>query len=141
MHLRRALLLFAIVLVLAALAASISAPRSDDASEPPSGLTEEAAPAPARPSAGELRFSAEGKPVTRKLDAGAPARISVSVEEPGQVELEGLGRTASAVPGTPAVFELFANEPGRHAVVFESARTDERERVGTLVVERTSPDR
>ena len=63
------------------------------------------------------------------------------MDEPGQVELEGLGRTASALPGTPAAFELLVSEPGRHAILFESARTDERKRVGTLVVEQRQAKR
>ncbi|MBA2342936.1 MAG: hypothetical protein H0V85_05685 [Thermoleophilaceae bacterium] len=137
MHLRRALLLFAIVLVLVALAASIAAPqREEESAEVLPGLTDAPESRSPRPGGAprKLDFSTKGRPRTRELDAGAPGRVRVAVTEPGQVEIEGLGRTGAAVPGTPAAFDVLTSSPERHRIVFEPAATDERKRAGTLVI-------
>jgi hypothetical protein len=137
MHLRRALILFAVVLGLAALAASVSQPRRDqERREPPPSApgTPEAAPGPGGPRPARLRFSQRGKPATRRLRAGRPAMVSVEVSEPGQVDVEGLGLTAPAEPLTPARFDLLADEPGAYEVRYTPAGRDESEVVGTLKV-------
>jgi ABC-type glycerol-3-phosphate transport system substrate-binding protein len=143
-HLRRALLLFAIVLGLAAIAASVSRPR--DSSEPtepprpPASATEteqapSATPGPeGPPAATELTFFA-ADPGPQRLAPGQAATVYVEVEEPGQVEIEGLGMNASAQPLTPARFELLTRAIGRYPIAFLPASAQgERVEAGTLVV-------
>ena len=112
-HLRRALLLFAIVLGLAAIAASVSRPRSGSdqtdsfQAAPPAGEKERApsaAPAPeGSPPAAQLTFFARD-PGAQRVEAGQAATVFVEVEEPGQVEIAELGVSAVAEPLTPARF-------------------------------------
>jgi glycine cleavage system aminomethyltransferase T len=137
LQLRRALILFAVVLGLAALAASVSQPRGgEERPEPPPSSTRapEAGPRPEGPETSRLRFSQRGKPATRELLAGRSAVVTVEVSGPGQVELEGLGLTATAEPLTPARFDVLAGEPGRHEVRFTPAGRNESEVVGVLRV-------
>jgi hypothetical protein len=143
-HLRRALLLFAIVLGLAAIAASVSRPpeesseRTERPSAPPTGADEEAptvSPGAAAPSGGtlELTFDA-GREQTRRLDSGQPATVLVEVDEPGLVEVPELGLSAPADPLTPARFELLVSDPGRVELAFTPAAADASEAAGTLLV-------
>jgi hypothetical protein len=140
-HLRRALLLFAIVLGLAALAASVSRPRDDSGPERTSPSTTEAErPPTASPSpdgdspAVELTFFA-GDPESQQIRAGQAATVLVEVEEPGQVEIADLGVSAPAEPETPARFDVFTRETGRHRITFVPAGEEhEQLHVGTLVV-------
>lgn len=140
MHLRRALLLFAIVLGMAALAASLSRP-VDRRERTPSGerrdtapATASPAPAPSAPSS--LSLDASGRDSVR-LSAGEAATLEVSVDEAGSVEIPGLGLSASADEVTPARFDLLAGEPGRYELLFTPAANDAAEPAGRLVV--TSP--
>ena len=147
MHIRRALLLFAIVLGLAAIAASVS--RSpDDSGEresQPAVTSEEEAPSPsvspgnATTVAGvrELVFEAD-RDQTRQLDAGQPATVLVEVEEPGLVEISGLGLSAPAQPLTPARFEILTSNPDRFDITFTAVEDDFPGPAGTLVVRETS---
>ena len=150
MHLRRALLLFAIVLGLAAIAASVSRPRE--------GVSERATPAPGFPpptetdqtptvspgSAGPSRpltqvtFDDSARKPTRRVPAGQATTVLVEVDEPGQVEIPDLGLSAPGDPLTPARFEIFASESGSHEVLFTPAAGDESREVGMLAIE---PDR
>lgn len=149
MHLRRALLLFAIVLGLAAIAASVSrspeesgereaqpAVPSDTADVPEPSIS----PGDASPVAGarQLVFDAE-RDQTRRLDTGEPATVLVEVEEPGLVEIPDLGLSAPAERLTPARFEVLAPDPGRLAITFTPVDDDATGAAGTLVV-RTSVD-
>jgi hypothetical protein len=122
-HIRRALLLFAIVLGLAALVASLSRPvedRRDDTT--PSGssgpATATPSPAPSVPSA--ITFDA-AKDQTKTVSEGSAATIQVSVPEPGTVAIPGLGLSAPAEPLTPARFDILATDAGRFEVVFAPA--------------------
>ncbi|MBA3261165.1 MAG: hypothetical protein H0T69_01550 [Thermoleophilaceae bacterium] len=144
MHLRRALLLFAIVLGLAAIAASVSRPRdasdrSDQIQSAPtttdSGQAPTASPAPdGAPETVELTFVA-GDPHPQRIQAGQAATVLVEVEEAGQVEIEGLGMSAVAEPLTPGRFEILTPTIGRHPITFTpAAGVEERRRAGTLVV-------
>ena len=144
MHLRRALLLFAIVLGLAAVAASVSRPRTESPGDGAGGgqptATEQqgpptAAPGPADPAAPvELTFFA-ADPGPQRINAGQAAIVHVDVEEPGQVHIEDLGLSASAEPLTPARFDVFTRATGRHPVTFEPAGDEAvPEQVGALVV-------
>jgi hypothetical protein len=139
-HLRRALLLFAIVLGLAALAASVSRPgeESDERADrpPASQQTPSVSPGnePESVETVELVFVAE-REQTRRLDAGQPAAVLVEVDEPGMVEIPDLGVSSPADPLTPARFEVFVPDLGRFDVFFTPAGMDLREDAGTLVVQ------
>ena len=133
MHLRRALLLFAMVLGFAALAATISqAPRreSKSRSEPSASLPRASVSGP-----DQVRLRGTGRPKTIRLRAGSSSTLVVSVPEPGQVELENQDLVAPAEPSTPATFPL-SLEPGRYRVVFTPADSDEQRTVGALVARR-----
>jgi hypothetical protein len=132
MHLRRALLLFALVLGLAALVASLAPPPPERRSTPkrPSPTGERPrAQARERPG-GPVRV--EFGRGTRRVDVPAHVIVTVRVPSVGQVELPGLGQVSSAEPSTPATFDLFLGGQGRHEVVFAPAEGPSR-RVGTLV--------
>lgn len=134
MEIRRAILLFAIVLGLAALAASVSRPPDRRQQTPGSSATIPPAPASdARPAA-RLRFTAGSPRERRRLDPGRPAVVLVSADQPGQVELDGLGMNAPAEPLTPARFEVLADQPISVAVRFTPAGADAAQLVGTLDV-------
>ena len=147
MHLRRALLLFAIVLGLAAVAASISRPRgASDPLRSPTSTTQQqpttpsASPAPGgsapagSPTPVELTFPA-GAPHTRRIQAGQSATVLVEVAEAGQVGIADLGMSAVAEPLTPARFDVLTTTVGRHPITFAPAgAADQKQRVGTLVV-------
>jgi hypothetical protein len=138
-HIRRALLLFAIVLGMAALVASLSRPPEErTATEPREERArgaETAAPeppaadAPPRP----VSFDA-GSTERRRLPAGRAATLEVSVDEPGSVEVPGLGLSASTDEHTPARFEVFPTRPGRYEILFTPADGDESRPAGTVVV-------
>jgi hypothetical protein len=143
-HLRRALLLFAIVLGLAAVAASVSRPRSDSGTSapfrPPATTTERseapptATPAPGGPAPVELTFFA-AEPRAQRIQAGQAATVFVEVKEAGQVEIADLGMSAAAEPLTPARFDVLTQATGRHPITFlPSADQAAVQRIGTLVV-------
>ncbi len=146
MHVRRALLLFAIVLGLAALAASLSRPRDDEPSPPPEQATtstpaEEPAPE-ASPreeptevadTSGTIAMDADAEE-TRRLEAGRSASVEVTVDKPGQVAIPELGLTGAADPLTPARFDVLVNTEGRYPIEFTPAGTGESGAAGTLIV-------
>jgi hypothetical protein len=144
-HLRRALLLFAIVLGLAAIAASISLPPEEsgdraDRSPPPPATERDETPTVSpgiEPAAGptvEVVFDAEREQV-RRLDTGQPATVVVEVAEPGLVEATQLGLSAPADPLTPARFEVLVNDPERVMLVFTPVTDDTPKPAGVLAVE------
>ena len=147
MHLRRALLLFAIVLGLAAIAASVSRPRDttgERATTPPAvpqATETERAPtaSPGSANAAEplaaVTFDNPEREPTRRVAAGQATTVLVEVDEPGQVEIPDLGLSAPGEPLTPARFEVFSAEPGTHEVLFTPAAADEPDEVGTLAIE------
>ena len=133
MHVRRALLLFAIVLGLAALAASLSRTNEDDPLKPETAprsepTTPRVSPAPAPAPPEELAFDAAEDDV-EELDEGRPATV-----EPGQVEIPLLGLSAAAEPLTPARFDVLPSESGRYELTFTPAAGDESRPAGTLDV-------
>ena len=149
MHLRRALLLFAIVLGLAAIATSVSrSPEESGEGEPPPAVRSDTGEVPepsvspgnATPTTGgiqELVFDA-GRDQTRRLDAGQPATVVVEVDEPGLVEIVNLGLSAPAEPLTPARFDVLTSNPERLAITFTPADGDTPGDAGTLVVRETA---
>lgn len=122
MQIRRVLLLFALVLGLSALVASIAPPPEtrDEAADDSTVSTSPAPPAmvthPAR-----VDFSARaasGPPETRRVREGSSFVLDVSVPKPGDVVVDGLGLRQSADPLTPARFAVLAEPPGRYSVRF-----------------------
>jgi hypothetical protein len=136
-HIRRALLLFAIVLGMAALAASLSRPPEERSStqprkqQAPSQVT--AKPLPAANPPVVLSFDALTDE-RRRLRVDRAATIEVSVDEPGSVELPDLGLTSSADQYTPARFDLLPTRAGSYVILFTPAQGDESRPAGTLVV-------
>lgn len=140
------MLLFAIVLGLAAVSASLVRPptagRQGGAPEEPAterGRAPTARPGTGRPRRGsqEVRLDAGERARSQRLASGRPAVVTVAVERPGQVEIPELGLTAAAGPHTPARFDVLPDEPGRHEVTFAPAGGGSPRLVGALeVVER-----
>jgi hypothetical protein len=141
-HLRRALLLFAIVLGMAALVASLSRPidqrRDRTTSEtpapagPPTATPGPAAgPEPGLPET--ISFQASERE-SRKLPAGEAATVEVAVTQPGSVDIPDMGLSSAADPVTPARFDVLATRPGRYRLVFTPARGEQPEPAGSLVV-------
>jgi hypothetical protein len=138
-HLRRALLLFAIVLGLAAIAASVSRQPQESgerAERPPAAAPEEtpSVSAPPERSTVELTFNAE-REKSRSVDSGRPATVFVEVDEPGLVEIPDLGLSSPADPLTPARFDLLVSKPDTYRIVFTPAAGDAAKPAGVLVVE------
>jgi hypothetical protein len=140
-HLRRALLLFAIVLGLAAIAAAVSRP-SDDPDDGAASTSPSTAGSPTAGS-GTAEAPSNGDPVrlrfaigsgAQKLAAGQAATVLVEVHEPGQAEITGLGLTAAAEPLTPARFDVLVQSPDRYPIWFTPAGGGEAVEAGTLVV-------
>jgi hypothetical protein len=136
-HIRRALLLFAIVLGMAALAASLSRPPEQRTSTQP---REQQAPStvtarPLPPVNPPLVVSFDAlTDEERRVPVDRAATIEVSVDEPGSVEFPDLELTASADQYTPARFDLFPTRTGSYQILFTPARGDESRPAGTLEV-------
>lgn len=137
-HLRRALILFAVVLGVAALAASVVEPRrpAPDVVAPPSvgsGTAPDAGGSAASPDAATLSFDAS-EPRTHTAGDRQALTILVSVPAPGLVEIPELGLIAQGDPLTPARFELLAKDPGSYAITFSRGAGQTPAAAGTLVV-------
>jgi hypothetical protein len=74
---------------------------------------------------------------TRRLPEGSAATIEVSVDEPGSVQIPGLGLTSAANPLTPARFDILASDPGQYELFFAPATSETPEPAGKLVVTST----
>ena len=139
MHLRRALLLFAIVLGLAAVAASVSRPRDDD----PPATTDRQQSQTVEPSELQGEDAPGSVDVTfvvdharaHRIEAGQAATVVVEVPEAGQVSIDSLGMTSTAEPTTPASFDVLTSAAGRYPITFTPAGSSESLSAGTLVVE------
>lgn len=130
MELRRALLLFAIVLGVAAIASSIARPPDGDddqaATDRGGGAGTRTGPAaaepvPESPQPTTIEFEPAAKPQTRELEVGQPATVRVEVETPGEVSIPSLGLTEPAEPLTPAVFDVRVTDPGSHEITVQPA--------------------
>jgi hypothetical protein len=113
MHLRRAVLLFGLVVGLAAIVAAVAPkPKSDTLLQAPA-----TPPAPQPVSAPTARVSislAAERRVRRHVPPGAHLILTVEVADPGDVSF--LGSVQAAEPGTPAVFDLVMPRSGSFAV-------------------------
>ncbi|MGH3016674.1 MAG: hypothetical protein ACRDNN_17140, partial [Gaiellaceae bacterium] len=67
------------------------------------------------------------------VETGRHVVVTVTAAEPGEVRIDSLGLVAFATPQTPAVFDLFATNPGEHAISFAPV-DGEPKPAGTLVV-------
>ena len=105
------LLLFALVLGLSALVASL-APPPETADDDPAETTATRAPTPSLP------HRTVALPGSRRVPVGARFTLEVPVREPGDVVVDTLGLRQSADALAPARFELLADRPGRHEVEF-----------------------
>ena len=115
-HFRRAILLFALVLGLAALAPAAPAPPADVVPR-------------------NLPFGG-GSARVRRARTGEHVVVSVASEAGGVATIPKLGRTGSAAPDAPARFDLLAPQPGRYDVMLAASGSSEPRRVGTLVTRR-----
>jgi hypothetical protein len=149
MELRRALLLFAIVLGLAAIASTI-ARAPDRGGDESTDTAASARPAESEPSASSpgaktpqpttIEFRNRAKPQTHTLEQGQPATVLVDVETPGQVDIPSLGLTDTGEPLTPAMFEILEVKPGSHAIMVQPAASETLpSKVGTLKIVPVSP--
>jgi hypothetical protein len=132
MHLRRAILLSALVLGLTALVAVVSPSRQPDQTAvlpAPSVSPAEALP---REVVVDARAGARGPRVVR---ARVNEHIVVSVlsARGGLAVIPRLGRAASVSAAAPARFDLLAPAAGRYAVMLTPSASLESRRVGTLI--------
>jgi hypothetical protein len=142
-HLRRALLLFAIVLGLAAIAAAVSRPHDTSRRDgrlgtapttTAQGGVPTVAPSKSAPRPAQLTFIA-ADPRAQRIRVGQAATVLVEVEQAGQVEIADLGMSSVADPLTPGRFEVLTHAVGRHSITFTPAGApSEGRRAGTLVV-------
>jgi hypothetical protein len=131
MHLRRALLLFALVLGLTALATAVApTPKSADNS------TVEAPPdRPALPPPTVVTFQApakHGHVPHRTISATANVIVQVESAQGGEASIPGLAQLGTVAVGAPAVFNLLDVNPGTYDVMFQPALGTPA-RVGRLV--------
>jgi hypothetical protein len=137
-QLRRALLLFALVLGLTALATSIApGPRSGAPSVPapppqPGGTTATALAPAGVPT---VSFVAPAKPraPVRAVRVGEHVIVVVTSADTGQASIPALGRTASVQPQTPAAFDLLIATAGRYEVLFTPSLGGPIVAIGTLL--------
>ena len=115
------MLLFALVLGLVAVVTSLAPPPSERDSDPapPVETPESEARGPAKRNI-RLAAPARGRPRLRPVATGTRLTVLVSVQEPGDVEIEGLGLRQTADPRAPARFDLLAAPAGRYRVTFHT---------------------
>jgi hypothetical protein len=132
-HLRRAILLFALVLGLTAVAAAVSPSRDEEPGPPPPPSTSTPA-ASVLPREVELEALESGRPEVVRARQGERLVVLVTSAQGGIVRIPKLGRTDSVSTSAPARFDLLAPPPGRYDVLLElSAGPSEPRRIGTLV--------
>jgi hypothetical protein len=121
-QLRRIVLLFALVLGLVAVVTSLAPPPSERESDPapPVEAPEPEAQGAAAKRSIRLMAPARGRPRLSPVATGTRLTVVVSVEEPGDVEIEGLGLRQTADPRAPARFDLLAAPAGRYRVSFHT---------------------
>jgi hypothetical protein len=135
MHLRRAVLLMALIfMVIAIVGALVPVPRERVArvAPRPAPLPHPAPGAPVRTLS--LRFPAPSAPPRLRVEGDSHVVLQVATSEPGQATVDPLGLIAPAEPDTPARFDLLATRPGSYPVEFEPAAGGPARTVGTLTV-------
>jgi hypothetical protein len=122
MHLRRAVLLMAMVLAVVALAeALVPVPRERRAErrQPPP-------PAPPPRAAVDVRtitvrYPARGPIRPVRVAAGTHVVLEVATAAAGEASVAGLGLVQPAEPDSPARFDILADRPGTYTVDFDPA--------------------
>jgi hypothetical protein len=132
MHLRRAVLLMALVLgVVALVEALVPVPRERRATG------EARPPAPPRTAAPvrtlTLRYPSPRRVPRLRVATGAHVVLEVATSVAGQASVDGLGLVQPAEPATPARFDVLAARPGNFGITFDTA-AGRSARVGRLVV-------
>jgi hypothetical protein len=130
-HVRRAILLFALVLGLTALAAAVSPSRTTNQT-----TVSPAAPLPARAVVPRtVAFEAGATTArARRVRPGEHVVISVASSQGGLATIPQLGRTGSVAPDAPALFDVLAPSSGRYDVMIQAPDSNEQRRVGTLLI-------
>jgi hypothetical protein len=130
-HLRRALLLFALVLGLTALATAVApSPRSSD-----NGAAVAPPPPEAVPPETTVAFRSpvpRGRIPRRKILSTTHILVQVSADQGGQATIPALGQTAPVTASAPAGFDLLDLSPGSYDVMFQPALATT-SRIGTIV--------
>lgn len=114
MHLRRALLLMGLVLLVVAAVESL-APVPHATVDQPAAPPSPAAAAPTRTLAFAFPRPPRGAPDV-SVAAGTHATVQVRSVRAGQVTLAGLGLSGSVEPSTPATFDVLADRAGAYDV-------------------------
>jgi hypothetical protein len=134
-HLRRALLLFALVLGMTAIAASVAPPPTEEDADDRTSAPE--TPEPTRPERGSAPFryplDRGARPAVRRVEPEQPLTVTVEASEPGRATIPLLGRVASVTPNDPARFDLLTPMSGSYDVRFEPVE-GEPKRLGKIVV-------
>jgi hypothetical protein len=134
-HLRRALLLFAIVLGLSAIVASVS--RTDRGKHGAgAGPADETQALPKQGLARPVRvtFSSSDRNRVRRVPVRQAVEVSVTARRAGLGAIGGLNVSGATEPNTAARFEVFQARPGSFQVSFTPAGTSDSKRLGTLLV-------
>jgi hypothetical protein len=135
MHLRRAVLLMALVLgVVALVEALVPLPRDRGRPAQPRAAPAPVAAPPVRTI--RLRYPPTGRLASVRVATGAHVVIEVDTSTAGQASLAGLGLVQEADSATPGRFDLLATRPGAYDVTFEPAARGGAARLGRLVVGR-----
>lgn len=138
MEMRRALLLFAIVLGVAAVVASLSSSSRDNADSSrlpaPPATAVDRGPSPV--SAPTVRFDADRAPADRTLRVGRAGTVTVSSEQPGEVRIDSLGLSAAVEPSSPARFDIYETDPGSHRLRLDAAGGVHDRSLGVLTIRR-----
>jgi hypothetical protein len=123
------LLLFALVLGLSALVASIAPPPETDDEDPPAATVTGDAPPSTVPGTKTVVLSARETPEEappRRVPVGSSFVLEVPVPEPGDVVVDRLGLRQYADRLTPARFTILAEPPGRYEVAFAPVQGERR---------------
>ena len=139
MHLRRALLLMAAVLIaVAAVQALIPVPRGPDRlGSPAAPAAPPPPPKPAPKRALVLRYPAPKALPVRMLRPGTHFTLRVASAASGEVTLHGLGLIQPVEPRTPALFDALASRHGSYDVDFAPV-VGRPVRLGRVVVSESS---
>ena len=131
MHLRRALLLMAVVLFAVAIVEAAVPGRGKRAGDSPVSIAPPVAGAPARTL--KLGYPSPEEPPRLRVAPGAHVVLEVSTTVPGEASIPGLGLVQAAEPATPARFDIIGARAGAYDVAFEPAAAGSA-KLGRLVV-------
>lgn len=133
MHLRRAILLMGLILLVTAIVgALVPVPRKRGAREAPNPGPGAAAATAVRTLS--LRYPPAPQAPRLRVDANSHVVLQVTTSEPGQATVDSLDLVAPAEPDTPARFDLLATRPGSYPVAFQPAAGGPKRTLGTLTV-------